>query len=218
MSVKLMMCGRRRAGQTVQAHRAHMKDVHGAIVLKYIAEQPDFAPRRYVQNHGFDGAFSGGDPAVAPLALGFDFVTEIWFPDAASAKASQQTDFYHAHLFPDEPRMVDTARVIGRPYGETRKTFAPFGPAYTKVFIILGADADIAVDYFDTMSGPLGHSSNTALVPSPIARIEQFWFADGPAAYAFLAACSKGLNLGQTPSIAVVLAQEIVLHAGAMGA
>ena len=119
MSVKLLICGRRRPGQSLSAHRHHMKNVHGAMVLDYIAADPDHAPRHYVQNHAFDGWFAAGDPSQNPLALARDFITEIGFPDMPSVKASRETEFYLTHLKPDEPRMVDDASVFGMPVRET---------------------------------------------------------------------------------------------------
>ena len=119
MSVKLILTGRRRAGQMLAAHRHHMRAVHGQIVLAYIAADPDRAPRRYVQNHVLDAS-------LAADARSCDFVTELWFPDAAAIAASRQTDFYRDHLLPDEANMVDPASVTAM---LTHEPSAPTGPA-----------------------------------------------------------------------------------------
>jgi hypothetical protein len=93
MTIKLMMFGRRSPGQTLAEHRRHMKDIHGRIVLDYIAADPQNAPRKYAQNHGLDGVFAADDAAPTTLRLGLDFVTQLWFDDLGSVKASRETPF-----------------------------------------------------------------------------------------------------------------------------
>lgn len=126
MSVKLMMTGRRRVGQTLADHRRHMRDVHGRIVLDYIAADPGHAPRRYVQNHVLEARLAEGDTR--------DFVTELWFPDDAAIGASRQTDFYRDRLQPDEANMVDPASVTAL---VTREVEGPSGPSLGFKVILL---------------------------------------------------------------------------------
>lgn len=223
MTVKMMICARRRPGQTLRRHRAHMKDVHGRLVLDYIASQPEHAPRRYVQNHGFDGAFAAADPAASPLGLGFDGVTEVWFPDLATAKASLETQFYLDRLRPDEPLMVDIGRVVTLPYEETLIKVPPPDRDAFKIFLIFAKEAVVPLDQVTAacaaLPEPRGHTRNSALVPGPIAAIEEFWFSDQETAYRFADAylekvVSPGGEGCLSASVAMVLAKEIVLHAG----
>lgn len=220
MTVKMMICARRRSGQTLWQHRSHMKDVRGPMVLEYITRHPALAPRRYVQNHGFDGAFSSGDPAETPLALGFDAVTEVWFPDLQTAGASLQTPFYLDHLKPDEPLMVDIGRVIALPYEEVPILRPAQMRGAFKLFVIYGPEMVASLDgvtatYVQSALG-CGFVRNTALVPGPIAAIDEFWFADEDSAHRFGDLCRETRSIfggdGEIMACALVLAKEIVLQ------
>lgn len=217
MSVKLMMCGRRRAGQTRRDNQHHMKEVHGSLVLNYIATDPDNAPRGYVQNHAIDSTFAQGEPSPAAFVLGFDFITEVWFPDLASAKASRETAYYLERLMPDEPRMVDTANVLGLPFAETEIQPATIVDNAIKLFIVMAKDAVVAQDTIDdaraNMPETLGYSRNIALVPGPIGAIDVFRFADTDSAYSFAEAYRQALPLGAGQQDAVmVIAKEFLLY------
>lgn len=215
MTVKLMICGRRRPGQTLCEHRTHMKDVHGRLVLDYIASEPESAPRRYVQNHGFDGIFDAGDPAATPFALCFDFVSEIWFPDLASATASRETPYYVQRLMPDELNMVDSARVLSQPYAESRIKAPPAERELIKLFVTAAKGAALPREAFDSLPEALGRCRNEAMVPGPIEVIEEFWFADEGPARDFAAACRASLPPFAEGATAMILAHELVLYPGA---
>jgi hypothetical protein len=160
MSVKLILTGRRRPGQTPEAHRRHMHDMHGRLVLDYIAADPGNAPRRYVQNHVLE----------ASLSPGRDFVTELSFPDAAAIDASRQTEFYLTHLMPDEPNMVDPASVIGM---VTREEPALTGPGLGfKVIFLHRAAPGLGREAFEAgwaaLDTPWPRSRSHVLSPGPI--------------------------------------------------
>lgn len=222
MTVKMMICGRRRAGQTLRNHRDHMKNVHGDLVLDYIAAYPGDAPRRYVQNHAVDCAFTSADPSENPFGLGFDFVTELWFADIATAKASRETAYYFEHLMPDEPHMVDTRRVMALPYAETRIKAPPSDHPATKLFVIMGKNAVVPLlaveNARENLPEVLGHSRNLALVPGPVGAIEEFWLANEDAAHRLEEDYRKillsALGTGWAREVAVVIAREFVLYPG----
>ena len=227
MSVKLLMVGRRRAGQTLDEHRRHMRNRHGADVLAYIAEDPDNAPRRYVQNHVFDGCFSAGDPAHGPFALGLDFVTELWFPDLAAIVASRQTDFYLRRLQPDEDMMVDQDRVLGLPALELDAPPAALAPA-VKVFALLGGEAGARAELINAL-GSLGDAElphlhrvrSVALRDGPVDAVDTFWLPDATAAQMFCTTYREQMlsplrssGLLRPDGACLLIAHEYVLHAG----
>lgn len=230
MSVKLIICGRRRADQTLQAHRHHMKAVHGRLVLDYIAADPANAPRRYVQNHVFDATRADGDPAQSMLALGIDFVTEVSFESATAAHASRGTVFYKERLEPDEAKMVDVTRVLGGPFREAETAGTTDSVADIKVFALVGlatgADREALGTALADASAKLSSSAirrcrNIALAPTPIDVVESFWFADLAAAQGFAAAYFSHVieplrreGLASPAMSAVALATEYVIHAG----
>jgi hypothetical protein len=116
--MKLMIIGRRRAGITLaEAHR-YMLAVHGTAVVGMICEQPELAPRRYIQNHVFDGSYRLGVDRNDFFALNRDFVTQVWFDHPQQAAAAMQAPFYLSHLQPDEDRFVDQDSVIRLPVRE----------------------------------------------------------------------------------------------------
>lgn len=230
MSVKLIICGRRRAGQTLADHRHHMKFVHGRLVLDYIAADPENAPRRYVQNHVFDSTRAEGDPAASTLALGIDFVTEVSFPSPEAARASRETTFYYDRLQPDEASMVDVDRVLGGPFREAEAAGAVDPAANIKVFALLGpapnGDREALRTALAAASARIAppairRSRNIALAPTPIDVVESFWFADQAAAQAFAASYFSQVieplrrdGLASPAMSAVALATEYVIHAG----
>ncbi|MGV1828112.1 EthD domain-containing protein [Agrobacterium vitis] len=220
MTIKLMLCGRRRLGQTLAEQRAHMKDHHGKLVLDYIAHDPVTAPQRYVQNHAFDGVYFGGEPQVKALSIGLDFVTEVWAQDLAGLKASRETPFYLQYLKPDEPEMVDHDTLIGLPYSEEVIIPVQSREGAVKVFLAwFGETPDVhaVLDVIDTAShGLLGYSRNTPLFPGPVAAIDEYWLPNEGAGVAFTKACRdaiNGLRPGDT-SFSLTIAREYVLHAG----
>ena len=226
---KLMITGRRRAGQTRRDHRRHMKDVHGALVLQNIAVDPGFAPHRYVQNHVFDSTFG---PPPSPLSLSRDFVTEIWFPNPDVAKGARESAFYLENLKDDEGAMVDRSSVIGLPCVEELVSLphsSPAGPV--KVFALVARYEVAAPERFDAawreaveaagFSGASYHVANRPVVPSPASWIDAFWLPDENAAYELADTYAKEVispleRAGLThPGLTnILLAHEYVLHAG----
>lgn len=220
MSAKMMMFGRRAPGQTTAENRRHMKDVHGRLVLDYIAAEPQNAPRKYVQNHGLDGVFPGDEAAPPALRLGLDFVTQIWFEDLASLKASRETPFYFERLRPDEPRFVDVANVLGQPFSEEVVGAAAPDSADTKLFVVRPRGAD-AVSLLDSLASSevsfAGYCRNTAVTPGPIGVVDEFWLRDEEDARRLLDHCRKALDNAAPEgkrSIAYLIAREYRLFAG----
>ncbi|MGV2126552.1 EthD domain-containing protein [Agrobacterium vitis] len=220
MTIKLLICGRRRLGQTLAEHRTHMKDHHGKLVLDYIAHDPVKAPKRYVQNHAFDGVYFGGEPQGKALAIGVDFVTEVWAEDLADLKASRETPFYLQNLKPDEPEMVDDTTLIGTPCSE--ETIIPVHPheGAVKVFLAWFGEtlaANAVVDATGTSShGLLGYCRNTPLFPSPLGAIDEYWLPNEAAGIAFATACRDAINSLRPDDthFSLTIAREYVLHAG----
>ena len=221
MTVKLIICGRRRPGQTLAEHRAHMKDRHGKLVLDYVAQQPSQAPRRYIQNHAFDGVYFDGEELPKAFATGLDFVTEVYFPDLAAVKSSRETPFYLEKLQPDEPEMVDGATVVGIPAAEQLVMPPEPRDGAVKVFVawfskMPGAGVfPVATD--PAALGLLGYCRNTPLFPGPLVAIDEYWLADDAAGVAFAHHCRDAI-LGpvrsDAPSFCITIAREYVLHAG----
>ena len=215
--IKMMICGRRRKDLTLAEHREHMKNIHGRLVLDYIAAFPDQAPRRYVQNHAFDGIYPGGASMPPAFTMGLDFVTEVWAPDLASLKASRETEFYNAHLKPDEPLMVDTDTVFGMPCAE--EIFIPVqeGGTALKVFLAWHGtapdDEGLATAVAKCRHQLLGHFRNTALVPVPVQVIEEFWLASEADAIDLAQTCRDVIR-PQTGTFTLTVAREFILHAG----
>jgi EthD domain len=221
MTVKMMICGRRRLGQTLGEHRAYMKDRHGKMVLDYIKLDPEQAPRRYAQNHVFDGIYFGGDGHPKALSLGLDFVTEVWFPDMAAAKSSRETPFYLNELQPDEPQMVDEASVIGTPVVEEVIVAPVHANGAVKVFLFWFRDMPdaravtgaVVSEGFDLP----GHCRNRPLFPGPIQSIDEYWLPDEASALAFAQAgrdAAHRLVPDGAPAFALAVAREHILHAG----
>lgn len=216
MMIKTLICGRRRLGQTLHDHRTHMKDHHGRLVLDYIAREPSQAPRRYVQNHAFDGIYFGGDECPKGLAYGLDFVTEVWFPDMAAAKSSRETPFYLEHLQPDEARMVDETSVLGLPVTENVILPPEIRTKAVKVFLFWFNKAPDAKMLADIGHGSIGHCRNLPLYPGPVEAIDEFWLPDEATALAFATACRNAAQAGLASDTryCLVVANEHVLHAG----
>jgi EthD domain len=126
--LKLIIAGRRADGITQMAAHSHLRDVHGAMVVR----PPIWAgpmPVGYVQNHVRRGAYS---EIISAHSIERDLVTELWFEDIAHLQASTTTPYYKQKLQPDEPNFVDQATVermlcavsqIDKPGPERFKTF-----------------------------------------------------------------------------------------------
>lgn len=193
--VKLMIIGRRRPGTTLLQHRHHIKDVHGTMVLDYVAIDPANAPKRYAQNHVYDGTFRGTSSATDAFALNCDFVNEIWFDDLPSIDRSRQQPFYIEQLAPDEDNFVDQANVTMMPVSE-REVGAAGSGAY-KVFLCLSRQPGSSLDAFrqawaglpsDLAASPLAGivrrevQNDVLLRPeqsvTPLDGIDEFWLDD----------------------------------------
>jgi hypothetical protein len=212
MTVKLIMTGRRRTGQTLADHRLHMREVHGQIVLDYIRTDPARAPRRYVQNHVLH----------APAATPRDFLTELWFPDVADIAASRQTDFYRNHLLPDEPNMVDTATVTAMVTREVPPSTGA-GQGF-KVIFLHRAAPNLGRDAFEAgwsaMTADWPRSRSHILSPAPFDGIDSVRLPSHAAAAQFVTGAGQVwldrlLDAGLIGDSDVLIAQEFVLFDGA---
>ncbi len=222
MSFKVLMAGRRTRGQTLSEHRHHMKSIHGKLVLDYIAADPENAPRRYVQNHVFDGIFPGGEGQPEPFALGLDFVTEIWAEDLAGLKAGRETEFYKTHLLPDEPRMVDPERVVGIPVDEKIITQPDReAPGRVKVFVFWHGALPALPPLRDALGASalavLGQSRCTPAVPHPVKGVDIFRLPDEAAGLAFAQGARDAIRErlpAENGNFSIAIAHEYVLNAG----
>lgn len=237
MTLKLNIVGRRRPGTTLAQHRHHIRHMHGELVLRFIRTDADNAPRRYVQNAVCDGSFRGSAPGSDPLALGRDFVTQIWVDDFAALARSRQTDFYRDHLKDDEDRFVDQSTVVFLPSQE--REVASSGPAAAgawKLFVLFQRAPGIEAAAFSStwahaasqaVAGARRHVQNDVIAPPgaalPVDAIDEFWFDDEASAHAHLAAWQVVLHerlvepgLAAAGSLMALIAREEVLHPGAL--
>ena len=239
--LKLMIVGRRKPGTTLVEHRHHIRHVHGEQVLRYIAVEPEHAPRRYAQHQVFDGVYRATPVATDPFALNRDFVTQIWVDDLAALARSTQTAFYLEHLKGDEDNFVDQATVVFMPSRERelRVRAAP-APASVKLFCFIqkaataeeaafrqawtDAAANLSASPADAAIGR--HVQNDVLmrpgVPATVDGIDEFWVDDEAGAQALLVQWQAALEhamfepgLATREGFFALMATEAVLHAGA---
>ena len=240
LALKALIVGRRRPGMTLSEHRHHIRQVHGELVLRYIREEPDAAPRRYVQNPVVDGQFRSGAPAGDPLSLGRDFVTQVWFPSIAELGRSRNTPHYKQNIEHDEANFADNATAVFFPSRE-RQLFdrgaAPNGSWKLFVFVQRVAAAQPAAFVRawtasgEGLSGLAGgaavrrHVQNDVLGPpgrtTPADGIDEFWLDDEGSARALLASWVARLRetlvrpgLAAEGSIVGLIAREDVVFAG----
>jgi vanillate O-demethylase ferredoxin subunit len=236
MTLKLNIVGRRRPGTTLAEHRRHIRDVHGELVLRFIRTDAMNAPQRYVQNPVHDGAYRASARGSDPLALGCDFVTQIWVADFGALERSRKTDFYLTHLQGDEDRFVDPSTVIFLPSHE--REIASTGPVATgawKLFVLFQRAPGVEPAAFSSAWAraaqiaprvALRHVQNDVLgrpgAELPADAIDEFWFDEEAAAHAHLTTWQGVLHaslirpgLALAGSVAVVIAREDVIHAGA---
>ena len=236
---KMMIVGRRRGGMTTAELHAYMVDAHGAMVVKYIDEQPDAAPQRYVQNHVFDSAYRAPAEAGNTFVLNRDFVTQVWFDSPAQAKASLETTFYLSQLRPDEDRFVDQSSVVQLPVVEHELLTTNDAVHSIKVFAIFKrAPATTRDDFLaacQRMTLPLraGSAAKTRGIgrwvhneclsrpgmDAPVDAIEEVWLHSEAAARSLgtelLGLAEKALaGLAAPGSACLLLARERVLYAG----
>ncbi|MEO5797311.1 MAG: EthD domain-containing protein [Rhodoferax sp.] len=199
--LKLMILGRRRPGTSMVEHRQHIRNVHGEMVLRYIATDPQNAPRRYVQNAVFDGQYRSSAPGSDPFALNRDFVTQIWFPDFGALGRSLQTPFYLQNLKGDEDNFVDQSTVVPLTVREREVVAqrAPLAGACKLFFCIQRApDADpeafraawqqgaAALQAWPVAAKLRRYVQNDAMAKpgttAPLDGIDEFWLDDEAAA------------------------------------
>jgi hypothetical protein len=106
--IKFLFLGRRAPGSTRQAAQAHLRDVHGRMV---VLPPPDAGamPAYYAQNHVIDGGYPAGN---GPHAIERDLVTELQFESMAAMQAAVATPYYLGSLRPDEPHFVHDPSVV----------------------------------------------------------------------------------------------------------
>ena len=116
--VKMMIVGRRRGGMTVAQHHRYMKHEHGQSVVNFIAEKPEMAPRRYVQNHVFDGSFRvpGATPVSSVRSRSDVEIREASLPERELPE--RQRVVRHAELLqppaPPKNRLGEEAKLVSR--------------------------------------------------------------------------------------------------------
>jgi EthD domain len=233
--LKLNIIGRRRPGTTLTENRHHIRQVHGEQVLAYIGSDPENAPRRYVQNAVTDGVFRGTAPGSDPLALGRDFVTQLWFEDFGALERSRRTAFYDQHLKADEDRFVDQANVVFLPSHEREIVLrGRVPPGAWKLFVLVQRAPGVEpVAFGAAWSSAAGQAGDAALRHvqndvlgrpgdvAPADAIDEFWFDKEAAARAQLSAWAAVLHeqlvrpgLAVDGSLVGLIALEDVLHAG----
>ena len=235
--LKLIIVGRRRGGMTLAQLHRYMIDVHGAAVVGFIGSQPDLAPRRYVQNHIFDGSFRVPDGSNDPLAMGRDFVTQVWFDNPAQAQAALEAPFYLQQLRPDEDRFVDQGSVLKLPVAVRQVLGADKPAGGIKLFVFHRLATHAAVDSMAQATLKLWQSPPHSALPnferlernqvmtrpgepSSVDWIDEAWLADESAAHAWAtfwldAAATSDLAPWLAPQACMLLmARERVMFAG----
>lgn len=237
--LKLMIVGRRRGGMTLRQCHSYMRDVHGAAVVRFIGGQPHLAPRRYIQNHVFDGCFRGPDGGADTFAAARDFVTQVWFDDPAQATAAMSAPFYRETLQPDEDRFVDQASVVKLPVAEREVLGRGGRDGASKVFVMLRAAPGVTLDDLAAASTPVWRRlleeeslgiecvvRNQVLarpgVPAPsVDLVDEVWLSNDDAALGLgerwlaLAADEPLAAMLAPGSVVVLTARQHVLFAGA---
>jgi vanillate O-demethylase ferredoxin subunit len=236
-ALKLNIIGRRRPGTTLAEHRYYIRNVHGELVLRYIRTDPENAPRRYVQNPVHDDLYRSTMPSNTPLALGCDFVTQVWASDFEALARSRQTDFYKMHLRDDEDLFVDQSSVIFLPSHE--REIASSGSLATGAWKLLvlfkrapGVDpVGFTEVWAKAASGVRAftqrHVQNDVLgspgADSPVDAIDEFWLDNEASAHVLLGTWQVVLNehffhpgLALPGSLTALIVREDVIHAGAI--
>ena len=237
--LKLIIVGRRRGGMTVAQLHRYMTDVHGAAVVSFIATHPHLTPQRYVQNHVFDGSFRVPGASADPLALGRDFVTQVWFDNPAQAQAALQAPFYLQQLRPDEDRFVDQTSFVKMPVRVRDVLGADKPQGKVKVFVFHRLAAGMLLDNLAQASAALWQPLCTGPAPAvqrlernqvlaapgescPVDLIDEAWVADEDAAHGLAAHWLDGalpstlVRLLEPGAGFVLMARERVLFAGAV--
>lgn len=238
--VKMMIIGRRRSGITRTDMQQHMLDVHGRMVVNFIQQEPEKAPKRYVQNHVLDCSHSAGSPSEKPWALDRDFVTQVWFDSLPAAMASLEEVFYKEQLRPDEDNFVDQSTVVKFPVRETVLVKTGDDAASFKLFAILKRAPSVTEEEFNSslqrltdsiISGPGGqfisqHTRNHVMArpgdDTVATLVEEYWTDSLEAATQLAQRLRKMLVDGAVTedrviapdTFAILIAKEHALYAG----
>ena len=241
--IKLLIVGRRRGGMTVSQLHQYMTDVHGAMVVRFIGESPEQCPKRYVQNHVFDGTTRSPDGSPDPFTNTRDFVTQVWFDNPMQAKASIEAPLYLEHLQPDEANFVDQSSVVKLPVTEQPLFDSGSTDAHFKVFVFhhaadsgQGADSTGAASAaaatladWQTLLKSEGHEiarwvRNTVMSPpvasQQVACVDEAWLKSEAAARSLVAQWQSTIGTPPIPAAGasagsfMLLATEHVLFNG----
>lgn len=237
MALKLNIIGQRRPGTTLAEHRKHIRYVHGELVLRYIRTDAENAPRRYVQNPVYDGLYRATASGSDPLALGCDFVTQIWVPDFAALTRSRQTDFYQQHLRGDEDRFVDQSTVIFLPSHEREiASSGAVASGASKLLVLFKRAPEVEPAVFSEAWAKAAsgahvsarrHVQSDVLSPpgsdAPADAIDEIWLDNEAAAHSLLGSWQEVLHehlfrsgLALPGSLTALIVREDVIHAGAI--
>lgn len=86
--IKQIFMGKRRVGQTMAEFKRYYLEHHAPLIMKTIPHV-----RRYTLNFAIERPGKDND---------FDFVTEVWWDDIASARAFYKSDAYQQVIRTDE--------------------------------------------------------------------------------------------------------------------
>lgn len=191
--IKVFILARRAPGLTRQAAQAHLRDVHGRMVVLPPADAGAL-PAYYAQNHIVDGGYPAGDGAHA---VERDLVTEVNFESMPAMQAALATPYYLEKLGPDEPRFVHNPSVVRLNVVPQRIIEGARTSAKLFVFVSRTPDLDdgrwaaIRSGIAETMSGWDGLEALTENVVAPPPHGQRFvdsafeaWFDDHAAAMA----------------------------------
>ena len=210
---------------TVSQLHQYMTDVHGAMVVRFIGESPEQCPKRYVQNHVFDGTTRSPngttrspDGSPDPFTSSRDFVTQVWFDNPMQAKASIEAPLYLEHLQPDEANFVDQSSVVKLPVAEQPLFDSGSTDARFKVFVFHHAadagqgagSASAALDHWQTLVKSEAHGiarwvRNTVMSPpvasQQVACVDEVWLKSEAAARSLVAQWQSTVGtIGTTPN------------------
>ncbi|KQS04695.1 hypothetical protein ASG11_10910 [Sphingomonas sp. Leaf357] len=135
--IKVFILARRTPGLTRQAAQAHLRDVHGRMVVLPPADAGAL-PAYYVQNHIVDGGYPAGDGAQA---IERDLVTEVNFESMAAMQAALATPYYLEKLGPDEPRFVHNPSVVR--LAVVPQTIVEGSRTFAKLFVFVSRTPDL---------------------------------------------------------------------------
>lgn len=190
--MKMMITGRRRAGQTWAEMKAHMLTVHGPLVAEHMGDSIS----RYVQNHVRDGVYGEN------CRYGRDMVAELLFndwPPRTPSKIVHDDEANFAHL-EDRIFMPAIEDMVISPPAPPGRTEPPRGH---KTLHYLKRAHDVTPEAFNAawrgldarlaaIPGLKGYVCSTPIArpdapPPPYDGLSSLWFVNDEAA-------AKGLN------------------------